>query len=220
MSPLRLYADTADRDEIRSLLGSRIIHGVTTNPTILRRSRLSLADAPGLYREWEELGAREIFFQALGETEDTLLNTAREIAELGERVIVKVPATRPGFAVGAKLAAEGTRVLVTAVYSVAQAAIACATGATYVAPYLGRLDDSGRDGIEEIATMIQILKDTDTQVLVASVRSPQALVALTIRGARHVTAAPHVITDAICHPDTVRAVSAFEEDGRALRRVD
>jgi transaldolase len=186
----RLYVDSADTSAVERLLADRLIAGVTTNPTILERSGRAVADIPALYDRWVAQGAGEVFFQAWG---DDLLAEGRRIAALGPRAVVKVPATREGFAASAALVADGVPVLLTAVYSAAQALAAATVGVRYIAPYLGRLDDAGRDGTAEIATMQRLVDGSATTVLAASLRSPEAIVGLALVGVECFTAAPDVL---------------------------
>ena len=212
MSRIFLYADSADRDAVGSLLGDRLIHGVTTNPTILRREGLSADAAADLYAEWTGRGAAEVFFQASGHDVSTMEASGRRIAEVGSGAVVKVPATSIGFPVAARLAAAGVPVLVTAVYSSAQAVTAAAIGARYIAPYLGRLDDSGVDGLALVREMVGLLSGTETHPLVASVRSPERIVELVASGVRHVTAAPAVLRAALLRDASDAAAATFERD--------
>jgi transaldolase len=212
MSNYVLYADSADTSLTDPLLRQHLVVGVTTNPTILRRSAKTAADLPELHAHWTELGAKEVFFQVWGTTEDELLGHGREIAALGTNVVVKLPAIAPGFAAAGKLIAEGGTVLMTAVYSAAQAITSNAIGARYIAPYLGRLYDSGENGLEIISGMQQLLLGSDTEILAASLRSPQMIVELARCGVRRFTAAPAVLTAALQHQTSDSAAVVFEDD--------
>lgn len=212
MTAYRLFADSADEAAVAPLLEAGIVKGVTTNPTILRRAGAGPSDIPRLYAAWSAAGAERLFFQAWGADVDAMLRCAQRLAGLGENVTVKVPATRVGFTVGRALAATGTPVLVTAVYSAAQAIAAAAIEAEFIAPYLGRLDHAGRDGLTEIATMNGVLEETGTSVLAASLRSPEAVVALAQRGVRAFTAAPTVIWELLQDDTSDSSARVFEED--------
>lgn len=190
---LRFYADSANVDEISPLLKNGLVHGVTTNPTILERGDRTVHDIPALYSRWEAEGANEIFFQTWGATTSDLRENATRIVALGDRVVVKVPATPAGFGAAAALVEEGVTVLVTAVYAQAQALAAATIGVRYVAPYLGRLRDAGRDGIGEISKMQALIAGSGTDVLAASLRSPHDIVELASNGVPFFTAAPSVI---------------------------
>lgn len=214
MTRLRLFADNADSQEVGPLLSLGIVRGVTTNPTILRAAGASLAKAPQLYAEWVGLGADEVFFQAVGGTTDAYLASGRQIAELGDRVVVKLPATRAGFVAAAELVKAGIRTLITAVYDPAQVAIAIAMGARYVAPYLGRLDDSGRNGLDVIAAMQRLVDGSPTAILAASIRSSSAITELALIGVTHLTVAPRVLLDSMEHSDSDAAAALFETHTR------
>ncbi|HEU0256717.1 MAG TPA: transaldolase family protein [Microbacteriaceae bacterium] len=207
---LRLYADSADTDLFADLLSSGVLVGVTTNPTILQAAGRSLADSAALFERWHALGAREVFFQAVGASEDDYLDSARRICAIDPSVSVKIPATGEGFRAAARLARGGASVLVTAVYTPAQAAVASAVGAKYIAPYLGRLDDSGRDGLAVIRSMMAAMRGSDTEVLAASVRTPRALAGLAEAGVRHITAKPAMLRQSFESASTRAAVADFD----------
>ena len=206
----RFYADSADVDVVAELLADGLISGVTTNPTILERGTRSVTDIPDLYSRWAEEGAREIFFQAWGATADELMRNAERIAALGDLAVVKVPATRAGFAAASALTGGGVPVLVTAVYSPAQALAAASLGVRYIAPYLGRLNDAGRDGLDEIGRMQALVAGSGTAVLAASLRSPSDLIELALRGITHFTAAPPVLLAALQDDVSDRSAAEFE----------
>jgi transaldolase len=214
-STYELYVDSADEEAVGGLLESGLVVGVTTNPTILVRAGKTSRDIPRLHAAWQGAGARSIFFQAWGPDATELLKSAHSLRELGDDVTVKVPATRDGFVVARRLIGEGTPVLVTAVYSAAQALVAGSIGASYIAPYLGRLDDAGRKGLEEIAAMHELVESTQTVVLAASLRTPDAIVQLAERGIRAFTAAPAVIWAALTDPVSDSSAEVFENDARA-----
>jgi transaldolase len=217
VAEFRLFVDSAQTDEVEELLVDGLIHGVTTNPTILERANLSPREMPRLYSLWEQQGAQEIFFQSWGDDIETLMQHAREILALGPRVVVKIPATFVGFAAASKLVADGAPVLMTAVYNPAQAVAAASIGARYIAPYLGRLNDSGIDGVSLIAKMQSLISGTGTNVLAASVRSPSDIVDLASEGVTLFTAAPAVLRQAF--QDTVSDSSAHEFDAAVLRTL-
>ncbi|OAN33115.1 transaldolase family protein [Microbacterium sp. H83] len=211
----RLYVDSADVDRISPLLAAGVVHGVTTNPTILERGGRTAAEIPDLYARWSDEGAREIFFQTWGGDTASFLRNAEGIRALGDRVAVKVPATRDGFAAASALVRDGATVLVTAVYSVAQA-LACATiGAHYIAPYLGRMRDAGLDGDAVIARMQEVCAGSASNVLAASLRSPDDITGLRLAGIPYFTAAPDVIERTLSHD--VSDSSAAEFDAAMVR---
>lgn len=206
----RFYVDSADVDAVSPLLAGRLVHGVTTNPTILERGGRTVRDIPELYGRWAAEGAREIFFQAWGEDAESLERRARDVLALGELAVVKVPATAAGFPVAARLAAEGAPVLLTAVYTVPQALAAAACGIRYIAPYLGRLRDAGHDGVALIAAMQARCEGSGTDVLAASLRSPDDLVALAEAGVPFFTAAPAVLHATLASEASDAAAAVFQ----------
>lgn len=206
----RFYADSADVEAVAELLSAGLVHGVTTNPTILERGGRSVNDIAELYARWESEGAREIFFQTWGATTAEMLAHADGILALGELAVVKVPATRIGFAAASTLVDRGASVLVTAVYAPAQALAAAAIGARYIAPYLGRLNDAGKDGAAEIGRMQELVAGSGTNVLAASLRSPSDLVELALRGVPYFTAAPSVLLAALQHDISDSSAAEFE----------
>ncbi|UWF77351.1 MULTISPECIES: transaldolase family protein [Microbacterium] len=216
MTAPRLYVDSADTARVGTLLDARVVHGVTTNPTILERSGRTAADIPDLYAEWVRRGAREVFFQTWGGDARAFLRNAQGILELGDRVAVKVPATADGFAAASALVRDGATVLVTAVYSVGQALACASMGVRYIAPYLGRLRDAGMDGDALIARMQAVCADSDTDVLAASLRTPDDIVGLREAGVPYFTAGPDVIEQLLFHEVSDSSAAEFEA---AMRRL-
>jgi transaldolase len=207
---MKLYADSASTADVLPLLRDGLVRGVTTNPSIIARSGLTAADLPRLYDEFSAAGADEIFMQATGATREDLLADAMRIAGFGHRIVVKVPATPDGFRVAHDLMEQDVRVLLTAVYSLAQATFAASLGVDYIAPYFGRLVDSGEDGLSKVSNMITVLADTRTRVLVASVRSPNAAATLALNGVSHITADVPVLLAMMVDPVTEQSAAEFE----------
>lgn len=209
-TPIRFYADSADTEAVAPLLDGSLVHGVTTNPTILRASNRTADDIQELHARWTEAGAREVFFQTWGTDATQLHSNAQRILDLGGNIVLKVPATPTAFPVAARLARNGAPVLITAVYSAAQAVAAASIGARYIAPYLGRLEDAGRDGLSLIGQMHTLTAGTETQVLAASMRSRAAIVELAERGIRLFTASPEVLWSMVQDDESDRSAAQFE----------
>lgn len=206
----RLYVDSADVDRVGELLRAGLVSGVTTNPTILERSGVRIGQIADLYQRWVSEGAGEVFFQTWGTDASAMLRHADGILALGDRVGVKVPATRDGFEATRTLVDGDATVLVTAVYSVAQALAAASYGARYIAPYLGRLRDAGRDGAALIARMQEVCEGSGTDVLAASLRSPDDIVELRLAGVPCFTAAPDVVLALLQDDVSDRSAEEFE----------
>jgi TalC/MipB family fructose-6-phosphate aldolase len=210
---MRLYLDTADRAAAESLLATGLFTGVTTNPTILQRAGVGVADIPDIYRWATAAGAREVFFQAWGQDTATLEQRGRELRALGDEVVVKLVASRAGTAACARLSAAGVPTLLTAVYDPGQAIAAAAAGATYIAPYLRRLTAAGRDGSGDVLAMHELLTATGstTKVLLASIPDVPSMVALARHGVDCFTMAPAVAEDFFTDELTAEADRTFEK---------
>jgi transaldolase len=215
---VRLYLDTADREAAEDLLRTGLFTGVTTNPTILQRSGLGVEDAPDIYEWAVAAGAKEVFFQAWGEDTATLVERGETLRRLGDEVVVKVVASRAGSAACAQLSARGIPTLLTAVYAPGQAIVAAAAGATYIAPYLGRLNDAGRDGIAEVTAMQEVLSATGstTKILLASIRDVTSMVTLARRGVHCFTMGPDIAEGFFAERLTATAVQDFEDAVRTM----
>jgi TalC/MipB family fructose-6-phosphate aldolase len=215
---VRLYLDTADRAAAEDLLSTGLFTGLTTNPTVLQRSGLGVGDAPDIYEWAVAAGAKEVFFQAWGEDAATLVERGEELRSLGDEVVVKVVASRAGSAACAQLSARGVPTLLTAVYAPGQAIVAAAAGASYIAPYLGRLNDAGRDGIAEVTAMNEVLRATGstTKILLASIRDVQSVVTLARRGVDCFTMGPEVAEGFFAERLTAAAVQDFEDAVRTM----
>jgi len=218
---MRLYLDTADRAAAESLLATGLFAGVTTNPTILQRAGVGVADIPDIYRWATAAGAREVFFQAWGEDTATLVARGRDLRALGDEVVVKLVASRVGTAACARLSGAGVPTLLTAVYDPGQAIVAAAAGATYIAPYLRRLTAAGRDGSGDVLAMHELLTATGstTRVLLASIPDVPSMVALARHGVDCFTMAPAVAEDFFADELTAEADRTFE-NAVAVTRAD
>ncbi len=209
---LRLYLDTADRTAAEPLLATGVFAGLTTNPTILDRAGLTVADIPSVYAWALAADAGEIFFQAWGADADAMSDCGLRLRELGEDVVVKVPASRAGLTAGARLVGAGVPVLVTAIFAPEQVVAAAAIGAAYVAPYVAKIEEAGRGGIATVTAMQEALTATGsaTEVLAASLRDVETIAALARAGVRCFTMGPPVADALFAEPLTAAAVAAFD----------
>jgi TalC/MipB family fructose-6-phosphate aldolase len=210
---VRLYLDTADRSAAEPLLATGLFAGVTTNPTILQRASKGVADISEIHRWARAAGAREIFFQAWGEDAATLRERGLRLRDLGDDVVVKLVASRAGATACADLSARGIPTLLTAVYSPVQALVADAAGATYIAPYLGKLQEVGRDGVAEIVALHEVLTATGsrTKVLLASIRDVDSMVTLARHGVDCFTMGTALADLLFADELTAQAVTTFEK---------
>ena len=206
---MALYLDSADRRLIGDLWRTGVFAGVTTNPTILARSGLGQRDLPELYAWLTDLGVRTVYMQVLGRTRAEMLRSAEEIRSLGP-VTVKVPATADGFAAARALVADGAQVLLTAVYHPVQALMARDCGIQGVAPYVGRMSDAGRNGVESVIAMQQAIGSAPTRILAASLRSADDVARLAAAGVPDFTLGG-VLAQSVLDDDLTRkAVEEFE----------
>lgn len=217
-----LYIDSADIAQIEACLPHPVIHGVTTNPTLLRRAGVARAEVPGLLARCIERGARQVQAQVYSAEADGMLEDALGLLRHFDegQLVVKIPATRQGLQAGAHLIAQGVPVTWTAVYALEQAHFAAQLGAAYAAPYLGRLNDSGVDGLARIAQMQALVAQAPatrarTRLLVASVRSRDAYLALLELGVGSITIPPQLFAELMDHPATLEAERGFLADAAA-----
>lgn len=212
---LQLYLDTADVDAWYTWLPTGLFHGVTCNPTLLERADVScdVYTLRELSREALRLGAQEVHLQAWGESADELIGVGEALSRSDSRVVVKLPATVAGTTAARVLIDRTIPVTITAVYAVHQVLLAAALGASYVAPYLGRITDSGRDGRADVAQMQQVLNGvgSKTRILTASIRDIEDIPALAAEGVDTFTFSVGIAEAFFDVPATLEATAAFEQ---------
>jgi transaldolase len=208
---MKLFIDSGNIKDIETLAAMGIIDGVTTNPSLL-------AKEPGDFRENLKRICEIVKGPVSGEVVATdyagMIREGRDIATLHEHMIVKVPLTRDGIRACKALSDEGIRVNVTLVFSSAQALLAAKAGATFVSPFVGRLDDIATNGMELIREIVDIYDNYDfsTEVLVASCRHPIHIVEAARMGADICTCPPAVIDMLFNHPLTNIGLEKFLKD--------
>jgi transaldolase len=215
---MRLYIDSAEVTRIGPLMKTGVFHGVTTNPLILKQAGVAMKQLAPFADRVFALGVKELFLQSWGEDAPSLHAHGRMLAGVSDKVVVKLPATREGLEAAALLAREDLRVCITAVYAPFQALLAASAGAEYVAPYLGRMNDAGRDGLRMIGEMSEALRNTGSpcQILAASVRTPEDVERLSEKGIRCITLSPAVAELFFHEPLTQEAAMAFEAAAKEL----
>jgi transaldolase len=218
-SRLRLYIDTPDTAVWKRYLPSGIFFGVTTNPKLLYQTGIpnTVENLAGLAKTAFDLGAQEIHLQVWGGETEPMLAIGRQLAAIDPRVSVKVPITEAGLLCARQLIAEGAQVTLTAVHAAVQMLPVIALGATYAAPYLGRMNDAGLDGLDEIVAMQQMIDrlGSPTRVLVASIRQLSDLTALARQGLDTFTLLPQLVEELLTNPQTLKATADFEEKATA-----
>jgi transaldolase len=218
-----LFLDSADPAEWERLLPTGIFHGVTTNPLLLERcgQPCSVAHLGRLTKLAREMDICEMQVQTWGRTPEAMVETGEILAGLGQhgiRFVIKVPATAAGFRAARQLRDRNHPVTLTAVYEPAQVLAAAGLGAAYAAPYLGRLNDAGRDGPAVIAAMQAVLRGTGspTRLLVASLRSAEQVVDLAARGLDTFTFGPAVAAELVAGDLTLEAAADFQRAADAM----
>mmetsp|Transcript_11210 Transcript_11210/g.12841 ORF Transcript_11210/g.12841 Transcript_11210/m.12841 type:complete len:250 (-) Transcript_11210:73-822(-) len=215
----RMFLDTADTKEWDELLPLGIFHGVTTNPTLLERAG-EKCSIENLHRMSEKAlrMTDEFMCQTWGTSTDEMYDRGMSLSEPDRgRIVIKVPVTYDGVKVAAMLVRSGCRVCLTACYHRKQALIAANVGAEYIAPYLGRMTDAGKDGITECLKMQKIVTSlgSGTRILVASIRDADTMVNLAEAGEMETfTFAPAVARDLFLEDLTQEAAVAFEESAK------
>jgi transaldolase len=216
---IRLFLDTANTQQWGHWIPTGLFYGVTTNPLLLQdRVTCGISELKSLANQAIALNAQEVQLQTWGTTVDSLVNTGRLLAEINERVVVKVPITKIGTEAAAKLIAEGIRITLTGVYAIHQVLIAAALGADYVAPYLGRINDLGHNGREDLVVMQRASAGvgSTTRILVASIRGIDDIVFLAAQGLDTFTFSPLVASAFFEVTPTNQAAADFEQAARRL----
>jgi transaldolase len=205
------FLDTADISEIETGLGWGMVDGITTNPSLIAKQGKKYLPT---VREIARLVPGPVSGEVLATAYDEILAQGRRLAALAPNVVVKVPLTPDGLRACRTLRAEGTNVNVTLCFSPSQALIAAKAGATYISPFVGRLDDVSETGMELIEKVVTIYRnyDFDTQVLVASARHPLHVVESALLGADVVTLPFKVLEQLYKHPLTDTGLDKFLAD--------
>jgi transaldolase len=208
---MKLFIDTASPEQIRDAWGWGIIDGVTTNPThVAKTGRPALE----VYREILEIVDGPVSLETIGLTAPEIVSEARSLSALHKNVVVKVPLIKEGLKAVRVLTAEGIKTNVTVTFSPLQAMLAAKCGATYVSPFVGRLDAVGHVGMD-LVRQIKTIYDNygfETQIIVAAVRHPTHVLEAALAGADVCTAAADVLQQLYDHPLTDLAVEMFLKD--------
>ncbi|HET8723556.1 MAG TPA: fructose-6-phosphate aldolase [Anaeromyxobacteraceae bacterium] len=212
---MKFFIDTADVGEIRKALDMGLCDGVTTNPSLVARTGRPFEE---VLKEILALVHGPVSAEVTATDTDGMLREAHAYAKLGPNVVVKVPLVLEGLKAVKVLAAEGIRTNVTLCFSPAQALLAAKAGATYVSPFVGRLDDVSEDGMALIAQILEIYRnyDFETQVLVASVRHPLHVVQAARLGADVATIPFAVLAQLARHPLTDIGLEKFLADWKKV----
>jgi transaldolase len=217
---MKFFVDTADVDEIRNLTATGLVDGVTTNPSLIAKSGRDFIE---VIKEICDLVDGPVSAEVAATDHETMLSEGWKLAKIADNVAVKVPLTPDGLKTCKALADAGTKVNVTLCFSTGQAILAAKAGAAFISPFVGRLDDISSDGmalIDEICAVYSNYTDFETEVLVASIRSPQHVIEAAKMGADVCTVPPGVLWQLFKHPLTDAGLKAFladwEETGQSI----
>ena len=211
---MKFFADTAEISEIRELAATGLLDGVTTNPSLVHKSGRDFVE---VLREITQVCAGPVSAEVVALDYEGMMAQAEKLRKVADHVAIKVPLTEAGLKTCRSLTSEGTMVNVTLCFSAAQALLAAKAGASFISPFVGRLDDIGTSGMELISDIRMIYDNYDfaTEILVASVRSPMHIVEAAKIGADVMTAPPKVIQQLFKHPLTDAGLAAFLKDWEA-----
>jgi len=209
---MRIFLDTANIDQIKQAAKLGIISGVTTNPSLM--SKEAPADYEAAVKEVCSIIPGPVSAEVLVEEAEAMMEQARRISTWAPNIVVKIPATPAGLEATSVLAKEDIKINFTLCFSLNQALLGALAGATYVSPFVGRLDDTGHDGIQLVKDIVDVFKHYEfrTQVIAASIRHPEHCVAAAKAGAHIATVPYQVLMQMIHHPLTDIGVTRFLSD--------
>jgi transaldolase len=213
---MKIFIDTANLNEIRKAKALGLVDGVTTNPTLLSKEG---EETETLIRKISKEVKGPINVEVTGTMAEEIVKEARMMATWGDEIVIKIPITPEGLKAVKSLSSEGIRTNVTLLFSPAQAILAAKAGATYICPFLGRLDDIGFNGldlIQQIRGIYDNYDDIKTQIIVASVRNPIHVIEAGLIGAEIVTIPPAIIEQMVKHPLTDKGIAQFLEDAKKI----
>ncbi len=208
---MKFFVDTADVPAIKELNDLGMVDGVTTNPSLILKAGRDIVEVT---REICSIVTGPVSAEVVALTADEMIAEGRKLAEIAANITVKVPLTWDGLKACKVLSGEGRMVNVTLCFSVNQAILAAKAGATFISPFVGRLDDINMDGMELISDIRQVYDNYgyETQILAASIRSANHITQCALIGADVVTAPPAVIKAMVSHPLTDKGLEQFMKD--------
>lgn len=215
---MKIFLDTADLSEIRRAADAGLIDGITTNPSLLSKAAGDTGDPRAILKEICETVAGPISAEVVGTDAGTMVREGTKLAKIADNIVVKCPLTEDGLVACQRLRSEDIKVNVTLCFSPTQALLAAKAGATYISPFIGRLDDISSEGMELIR-QIRMIYDNygfDTELLAASIRHPQHVVESALMGADVATLPAKVLWQLLEHPLTDKGLAAFIADWEKL----
>ena len=215
---MKIFLDTADTEIIRDRFETGLIDGITTNPSLIRKSG---RDPEAVYQEIKDMGVQDISMEVVGDAQVMLNEGLRLVDKFGSVATIKLPMTKDGLLVCRELTREKVRTNVTLIFCAAQAVLAAKAGATYVSPFVGRLDDQSVAGLEVVRSISELYRihRVPTQVLSASVRSVQRAIRSWYNGAEICTLPPKVFDQMYDHILTDKGLEIFDADWKAVQET-
>ena len=214
---MKIFLDTADHWEIEDYFSTGLIDGVTTNPTLIKKAG---RDPEEVYQKIKDIGLQDISMEVVGSDLEMYDEGIRLYQKFGDVATIKVPCTREGLIVCKRLSEQGIRVNVTLIFCASQAVLAAKSGATYVSPFVGRLDDQSVAGLEVVRSISELYRihGIRTQVLSASIRSVQRAIRSWYNGAEIVTMPPKVLDQMYDHILTDKGLEIFDNDWKQVKQ--
>jgi transaldolase len=216
---MKIFLDSANLESIKLYNDMGVLDGVTTNPSLLSKEK---GDPRGIMNEIVRIVKGPVNLEVIGTDYEEMIEEAHRLKKYGENVVVKIPMIPSGLKAVKRLNQEGIPTNVTLIFSSNQAILAAKAGASYVSPFIGRLDDNGQDGINIVKEITQIFANYkfETEVLVASIRHPVHVIEAGKCGADIVTLPPEILQKMFMHPLTEKGLSSFLSDWNKVKDIN
>lgn len=208
---MKIFMDTANVEEIAKFVDWGVVYGVTTNPSLIAKSGRTQAD---VIPEIAKLVAGPVSAEVISTECDGMVEEARKLVKIADNIVIKIPCIPEGLKAVKILSAEGIKTNVTLVFSMAQALLAARAGASYVSPFIGRLDDIGEDGVQLVENIVKAFKlyGINTEVIAASIRNLEHVEKVMLTGCQIATIPTKVLEQMIIHPLTDKGLAQFMAD--------
>lgn len=216
---MKIFLDSANLESIKTYNDMGILDGVTTNPSLLSKEK---GDPRKVMNEIVRIVKGPVNLEVIGTDYEVMIEEAHRLKKYGENVVVKIPMIPAGLRAVKRLAQEGISTNVTLIFSSNQAILAAKSGASYVSPFIGRLDDNGQDGISIVREITQIFANYkfETEILVASIRHPIHVIEAGKCGADIVTLPPEILQKMFTHPLTDKGLNGFLSDWNKVKDLN
>ncbi|HYZ94314.1 MAG TPA: fructose-6-phosphate aldolase [Nitrososphaeraceae archaeon] len=216
---MKIFLDSANLESIKTYNDMGILDGVTTNPSLLSKEK---GDPRKVMNEIVRIVKGPVNLEVIGTDYEVMIEEAHRLKKYGENVVVKIPMIPTGLRAVKRLAQEGISTNVTLIFSSNQAILAAKSGASYVSPFIGRLDDNGQDGMSIVREITQIFANYkfETEILVASIRHPIHVIEAGKCGADIVTLPPEILQKMFTHPLTDKGLNGFLSDWNKVKDLN